>query len=283
MNYEALASFEIPDARQNFGPRDAILYALSIGLGQDPLNPWDLDFVDECKGPRIVPSFSLVLGHPGFWLADPRTTVDASRLVHAEEGFRVCGPMPASGEVVGKTRICDIVDKGVDKGALLYLEKELRDAETDALIATMTRTLMLRGDGGYRGPSGIARSAAPMPEGPPDFVHVVPTRPEQALYYRLNGDPNPLHIDPAIAARAGFAKPILHGLCTFGVACQAIMRAVAVGGEPLTGMTARFSAPVFPGETIQVALWRSGFFRARVIERDTVALNNGRAIFGHNE
>ena len=222
MNYDALMGFEIPEARQTFGPLDAVRYALSIGLGHDPLDPWQLQFVDDHKGPRIVPSFCSVLGHPGFWLADPRTTVDAGRLVHAEHGFSLKGPIPSAGTVVGDTRIVDIVDKGAAKGALLYLEKTLRDDGTGAVIATETRTLMLRGDGGYDGPCGTPRPAPEEPDEPPDRTLAVATRPEQALLYRLNGDPNPLHLDPAVAQKAGFGRPILHGLCTFGIACHAL-------------------------------------------------------------
>jgi acyl dehydratase len=280
VNYDALIGYEIPQVRQRYDPLDAVRYALSIGLGQDPLDPWQLDFVDSRKGPRVVPSFSAVLGHPGFWFADPRTTVDASRLVHAEQGIRLAAPLPTEGEVIGETRIADVVDKGAEKGALLYLEKELRDATTGAVIATETRTVMLRGDGGYSGPSGSARAAPPAPEGAPDSIATVPTRPEQALFYRLNGDANPLHTDPIVAADAGFPKPILHGLCTFGIACHAVLRELA-GGEPerFRAMSARFSAPVFPGETIEVEMWKSGAFQARVVERDVVVLSRGQATF----
>ena len=280
MNYDALKGFEIPEARQTFGPLDAVRYALSIGLGHDPLDPWQLQFVDDHKGPRIVPSFCSVLGHPGFWLADPRTTVDAGRLVHAEQGFRLRNSIPTSGTFVGETRITDVVDKGAAKGALLYLEKTLRDADTGEAIATETRTLMLRGDGGYDGPSGTPRPAPEEPGEPPDRTVAVATRPEQALLYRLNGDPNPLHLDPAVAQKAGFERPILHGLCTFGIACHALLRAFAADDpEALRSMSARFSAPVFPGETVEVVMWRNGAFRARAVERDVFVLRNGLATF----
>ena len=281
MNYDALMGFEIPEVRQTFGPLDAVRYALSIGLGRDPLDPWQLEFVDDHKGPRIVPSFCSVLGHPGFWLADPRTTVDAGRIVHAEQGFRLTKPIPSAGTVVGKTRIVDIVDKGAAKGALLYLEKTLRDADTGEVIATETRTIMLRGDGGYDGPSGTPRPAPEEPDGDPEHTVAVATRPEQALLYRLNGDPNPLHLDPAVAKEAGFDRPILHGLCTFGIACHAILRTFA-SDDPgsLRSMSARFSAPVFPGETVEVEMWGNGAFRARAVERDVLVLRNGLAAFG---
>ncbi|MCY4480087.1 MAG: MaoC/PaaZ C-terminal domain-containing protein [Rhodospirillales bacterium] len=281
MNYDALMGFEIPEARQTYGPLDAVRYALSIGLGRDPLDPWQLQFVDDHKGPRIVPSFCSVLGHPGFWLADPRTTVDAGRLVHAEQGFSLQKPIPVGGTVVGETRIVDVVDKGAAKGALLYLEKTLRDADTGLVIATETRTLMLRGDGGYDGPPGTPRPAPKEPGDDPDRAVAIATRPEQALLYRLNGDPNPLHLDPSIAQEAGFERPILHGLCTFGIACHAILRALAADDPgALRSMSARFSAPVFPGETVEVEMWRSGAFRARAVERDVFVLRNGLAAFG---
>ena len=281
MKYDALMGFEIPEARQTFGPLDAVRYALSIGLGHDPLDPWQLQFVDDHKGPRIVPSFCSVLGHPGFWLADPRTTVDAGRVVHAEQGFSLKAPIPSAGTVIGKTRIVNIVDKGAQKGALLYLEKTLSDTDTGAVIATETRTIMLRGDGGYDGPSGTPRSAPEEPDEDPDRTVAIATRPEQALLYRLNGDPNPLHLDPAVAQKAGFERPILHGLCTFGIACHAILRALAADDpEALRKMSARFSAPIFPGETVEVEMWRNGAFRARAAERDVLVLRNGLATFG---
>ena len=280
MNCDALMGFEIPEARQTFGPLDAVRYALSIGLGSDPLDPWQLQFVDEGKGPGIVPSFCSVLGHPGFWLADPRTTVDATRLVHAEQGFRLQRPIPSAGTVAGTTRIVDVVDKGAARGALLYLEKDLREVGTGAVIATETRTLMLRGDGGYDGPSGTPPPAPEEPAGAPDRTALVATRPEQALLYRLNGDPNPLHLDPEVARKAGFERPILHGLCTFGIACHALLRAFAEGDPgALRSMSARFSAPVFPGETVEVEMWQGGAFRARVVERDVVVLRQGLARF----
>ena len=281
MKYDALMGFEIPEARQTFGPLDAVRYALSIGLGRDPLDPWQLQFVDDHKGPRIVPSFCSVLGHPGFWLADPRTTVDAGHVVHAEQGFSLKAPIHSAGTVVGKTRIVDIVDKGAAKGALLYLEKTLSDTDTGAIIATETRTIMLRGDGGYDGPSGTPRFAPEEPAGEPDLTVAIATRPEQALLYRLNGDPNPLHLDPAVARLAGFDRPILHGLCTFGIACHAVLRALGADDPgSLRSMSARFSAPIFPGETVEVQMWRNGAFRARAVERDVLVLRNGLATFG---
>jgi acyl dehydratase len=155
------------------------------------------------------------------------------------------------------------------------------DQATGERIATATQTTFCRGDGGFGGPPREAPPVHAIPERPPDHVCDLTTRPETALIYRLSGDPNPLHVDPAVAKAAGFPRPILHGLATFGIAGHAILKTVC-GYDParLTAIAGRFSAPVFPGDTIRTELWRDGAvvsFRARVVERDVVALNNGRA------
>jgi acyl dehydratase len=220
-----------------------------------------------------------VLGYPGFWLADPATGVDALRLVHGEQAVELHAPLPVAGEVIGRSRVTGIVDRGAGKGALLYTERVILDAMTGATLATVGQTTFLRGDGGFGGPSGPVRKPAPEPEGAPAIVLDLPTRPEMALLYRLNGDHNPLHSDPAVAAQAGFPRPILHGLATFGVVGRALLQAVC-GGDPARfgRMQCRFSAPVYPGETIRTEIWpvADGFaFRARVVERDTVVVSNG--------
>ena len=277
--YEKLLNHAIPEVRQRLTRRDTILYALSVGLGHDPLDPRQLDFVDHQRDLRALPSMAVVLCHPGFWLRNPATGVDALRLVHGEQAITLHTPLPVEGDLVGQTRVTGLFDKGVGKGALLYSQKEVRDAATGDLYATTRSITFLRGDGGFGGPAGPVQAPHPMPEGAPDLSLDLPTRPEQALYYRLNGDDNPLHSSPEVAAKAGFPRPILHGLCTLGVTAHAILRALC-GYEParLRELDLRFSAPVFPGETIRVELWRSGAFRARAVERDILVINNGRAV-----
>lgn len=274
---DALMNFPIPDVRQTITPASSILYALSIGMGDDPMNTNALDFVDHHRALKAMPSMAVVLGHPGFWLADPATGVDAVRLVHGEQSIVWHAPLPISGEVVGRTRVTGLVDKGPGKGALLYSEKTLTDA-TGTLLATTASTTFLRGDGGFGGAAGPVHPAAPAPDGVPDQVIDLPTRPEQALIYRLNGDDNPLHADPVVAAKAGFPRPILHGLCTLGVVTHALLRGLC-GYDPsqLRALSLRFSAPVFPGETIRTEIWSSGGFRARVLDRDIIVVNNGLA------
>ena len=277
---ERLMAFSIPEVRQRVTERDAILYALSVGLGQDPLDGRQLDFVDQHRALRAMPSMAVVLGHPGFWLSDERTGVDAVRLVHGEQSVAIHRPLPVAGEVVGRTRITGLVDKGKGRGALLFTEKQVTDAASGALLAVTAATTFLRGDGGFGGAAGPSLSPRPMPETPPDLVVELPTRPEQALYYRLNGDDNPLHASPDVADRAGFPRPILHGLCTFGIVTHALLRGLGSydpGAIRQVGL--RFSAPVFPGETIRTEMWRGGSFRARVAERDVVVVDHGFAVF----
>jgi len=272
-----LLAYEIPEVRETYGPRDCATYALSIGVGQDPLDRSDLRFVGA--GDLVpFPTLPLVLGHPGFWLGNPDTGVDAVRLVHGEQGIALHAPLPIAGTVVGKTRVTGIVDKGAGRGALLYSEKQLRDADTGLLYATTTSTTFLRGAGGFGGPQGPVKPVHTMPETEPDFMHDTVTRPEQALWYRWNGDDNPLHLDPDVAAKAGFDRPILHGLCSLGIAAHALV-ATLCDGDParLQGLDARFTATVTPGETLRTDIWSDGSFRTRVVERDVVAIGNGIA------
>lgn len=277
IEYEKLLNFPIPEVRQVLSKRDTIFYALSIGLGQDPMDERQLDFVDHHRHLQAVPSMAAVVCHPGFWLGDPRTGVDAVKLVHGEQEIELHRPLPVEGELVGRTRVTGIVDKGKGRGALLYSEKQVSDA-AGVLLATARATTFLRGDGGFGGPSGPVKPPHAVPEGAPDFAVDLTTRPEQALYYRLNGDDNPLHSDPAVAAKAGFPRPILHGLCTLGVVTHALLRGLAdYRGGRVKRLALRFSAPVFPGETIRTEMWRHGAFRARVVERDVIVVNNGLA------
>lgn len=278
IDYETLRNFPIPEIRQRLAARDTILYALSIGLAQNPLDSRQLDFVDHHRALKAMPSMAVVLGHPGFWLANPQTGVDAVKLVHGEQGIVIHRALPTAGEIIGRTRVTGLIDKGAGAAALLYTEKQVIEASNGALIATTRSTTFLRGQGGFGGPAGPLKEVHQVPPSPPDITHDLPTRPEQALYYRLNGDDNPIHSDPAVAARACFPRPILHGLCTLGVVCHALLATLAdYDAARLTTLDLRFSAPVFPGETIRTEIWRSGAFQARALERNVLVVTNGRA------
>jgi len=279
---ETLRNYVIPDVHQTLTPQDTALYALSVGLGSDPLDEQQLAFVDWQRPDfQALPCMGEIVCHPGFWLADPKTGVDAVQLLHGEQAITWYQPLPTQGRFVGTTRVTDLVDKGPGKGALLYCTKTLTDLDTGARIFESTRSTFLRADGGFGGKNTVAAPAHVMPETAPDHVVDLPTRPEQALYYRLNGDDNPLHADPKVAQQAGFPRPILHGLCTYGVVFHALLRQFADYRAPDTGtLQLRFSAPVLPGETIRVEMWRDGSFRARVLERDKIVVNNGFVRFG---
>ena len=278
--YDKLMALRIPDSEQNYTPGDPIFYALSLGLGQNPMNDDELRFVYE-KDLKVLPTFPCVVAHPGFWARDLDTGIDWVKGVHGEHQVVLHKPLAPKGALVGRTRVVEIVDKGPGKGALIYSERKLHDKQTGELLATINQTSFARGDGGFGGPQRPTPAPHAIPERAPDAVCDLPTRPEMALIYRWNADMNPLHADPAIAKKAGYPRPILHGLATFGVAGHAILKTMC-GYDParFRSMAGRFSSPVFPGETIRTEMWRDGpvvSFRARLVERDVVVLNNGKA------
>jgi acyl dehydratase len=280
IDYDRLLALDIPEVDHAYAEKDAILYALGLGLGQDPMNEDELAFVYE-KNLKALPTFALVLGYTPYWLRNPKSGVTWNKVVHGEQAFDLHRPVMPKGAVVGRTRITEVIDKGEGKGALVYSVRQVVDRASGELIATLRQTTFCRADGGFGGPRRDAPLPHPIPERAPDLVCDLPTRPEMALVYRLSGDINPLHAEPDFAKAAGFPRPILHGLATFGVAGHAILKAIC-GYDParMTSMAGRFSAPVFPGETIRTEMWRDGSvvsFRAKVVERDVVAINNGRA------
>lgn len=283
---DALLNWHFPDIVQTYAERDTMLYGLGLGLGSDPLDPAQLRFVYE-DGLRALPSMAVTLGYPGFWLRDPKTGADWTKLLHGEQGLRMMKPLPASGTVIGRTRVTDVIDKGAGRGALVLTERDLLDEASGELVCRLTSTSFLRGDGGFGGPSHPSAPPHPIPDRAPDVEVEFRTLPQAALIYRLSGDYNPLHADPAVARRAGFDRPILHGLCTFGVAAYAVLVGAA-GGDPdrLTSLDVRFTAPVYPGETVVTEIWAAddgiASFRCRVRERDLLVLNNGRAEVGRN-
>ena len=279
--YEKLLALNIPPVEHPYTWKDVVLYALGLGFGQDPMNEDELAFVYE-KNLKALPTFALVQGYSPYWLRNPESGVNWSKVVHGEQGLVLHKPVAPQGDVIGKTRIVEVIDKGEGKGALVYSERKITDKATGELLATLSQTTFCRGDGGFGGPPREAPAPHPLPDRAPDIVCDLPTRPEMALIYRLSGDVNPLHCDPEFAKTAGFPRPILHGLATFGIAGHALLKSVC-GYDParLRAMRGRFSAPVFPGETIRTEIWREGGgrygFRCRIVARDVVALNNGIA------
>ena len=280
IDYEKLKAWSFPEEVRTWTWQDSALYALGVGLGHDPVDEDQLRFVYE-KDMVALPTMAVVLPPSGFWLRDPETGVDWKRVVHGEEGLTLHRPVPVEGRFVTKSRVEDIIDKGEGRGALIYIVRDVIDADIDEPVATIRRTTFARGDGGFGGPSGPVRQPQDMPTREPDTTCDLPTLPQQALIYRLMGDENPLHVDPDVAREAGFDRPILHGLCTFGVAGHAILKTLCdYDPARLKRFDVRFSAPVIPGDAIRTEMWVDGptvAFRSRTLERDAVVLNNGLA------
>lgn len=281
IDYEKLLNWPFKPVEQTYTARDTILYALGLGLGADPLNEDQLRFTfEEADGFAALPTMPVVLGTPGFWSRDPESGITWQKVLHGEQGFDIHGAIPTEATVVAQNRIVEIIDKGADKGALIYLEREITDKATGAPIATTRSTTFARADGGFGGSSGPVKPVHTLPDRAPDAEMAWATLPQAALIYRLSGDPNPLHASPAVAAQAGFRAPILHGLCTLGVAGYAILNSMC-GNDParLRSLDLRFSAPVYPGETIRTQMWRDeDVVSFQALVGDRVVLNNGKAL-----
>jgi acyl dehydratase len=282
LDYDMLMSLRPWETRHPYARRDTILYALGVGAGaENPSDPDELLYVYE-EGLEALPTMAVVLGYPGFWQKEPQYKLDWRRIVHADQAVQFHQPLPVEGEVRSLISIDAIYDKGADKGALLYWRRELFDTANGSHLATIRQGSFLRGDGGFGGSPDGAPLPAALPVRAPDRSVALPTRPEQALIYRLSGDYNPLHADPAVAAAAGFDRPILHGLCTFGLLCRALLKATGAKASALASMGGRFSSPVFPGETIRADIWMEDDavrFRGVVTENERTIFNNGQAIF----
>lgn len=280
MNLELLQTYEIGSRDHDFKPADAILYALGLGYGSDPLDEGQLQFVYE-GGLKAVPSICNTIAHPGFWIDRPELGIDWVKVLHAEQAFVIHSTIPPQGRMRGDYSVVSVEDKGADRGAMMRMEKKLSDRDTGELYATVTQTLFLRGDGGQGGFGEIPAAAPAVPDREPEMVSEIATLPQTALIYRLSGDLNPLHASPAVARKAGFDRPILQGLCTMGIAARAIIElACEQQPERLKSMSVRFSKPVFPGETIRTELYRDGSsvgFRCRSVERGLVVLDRGLA------
>jgi len=285
INYEVVKNWSFQDIVHSYSVRDSMLYALGIGMGADPTDESELGFVYE-KTLQAVPTMVAVLGSPGPWLREPTTGADYVKLVHGEQHVRLLKPLPVAATVVARNRVVSLTDKGAGKGAIAVILRELRDQASGELLAEIRQMNFLRGDGGFSAHSGVSdpgpEALPPVPDRAPDLEVSLPTLERQALIYRLSGDYNPLHSDPAVARAAGFSRPILHGLCTYGMAAHALLKvACAYQAARVQHLAVRFTAPVYPGETIRFQFWHGApgalHLRARIDARDVVVLNNGIA------
>ncbi len=283
INDEAVRNWDFGPIVQQYAQRDTMLYALGIGMGADPLDEGELRFVFE-KQLQAVPTMATVLGSPGFWWKDPRTGADWVKLVHGEQEVRLFRPLPVAAAIAATNKVVSITDKGEGKGAIAVIERELRDEQTGEVLAKGRNVSFLRGDGGFSARGGRSDPGPEPLPGVPDRTADVevslPTLDRQALIYRLSGDYNVLHADPAVAKAAGFARPILHGLCTYGMAVHALLKTVCkYDASGIRRVATRFTSPVTPGETVRFEFWDGGnerfHLRANVDSRKAVVLNNG--------
>jgi len=260
---------------RRYGPRDVMMYALALGLGADATDRRQLRFVTEPEL-EALPTLAAVLAFDDDWIAG--VGISFSDVLHGEQRIAFDRPLPTAGEIRIEGGIRAVHDKG--KHALVILDSALWDDERNQRLATLESTVFIRGQGGFGGPPGGPTPLPAVPQRAPDATLVRTTEPRQALLYRLGGDYNRMHFDPAFARAAGFERPILHGLCTYGIAAHALAEACA-DGEPsrLASISCRFTAPVLPGDTLTVEVWRGvdgkHQFQTRVYARNQTVLSNG--------
>ncbi len=246
---------ELEPVEFSWSSSDVQLYNLALGAGSDPMDERELRYVAD-NTPAVLPTFSSVAA--SFHMTEPPTVkfpgvdIELASVLHASEAVVVPKPLTPSGSGRAVTRITDIWDKG--KAAVLLNETTVTDP-SGTVLWTVKRSIFARGEGGFGGDRGPSTSAQP-PDRAPDTRIDIPVLPQQALLYRLCGDRNPLHSDPGFASAAGFPRPILHGLCTYGMTCKAMVDAVLDGDPARVGSYgARFAGVVFPGETIRASIW----------------------------
>ncbi len=274
----ALAGTLVDEREVAYHAIDAMLYALSLGFGSDPLDRRQLQYVYE-DHLRILPTLPLVIGYPGIFMRDSKLGLDWSRMLHGEEMLELHHPLPGAGIVRDRTWIDAVVDRGTGHGAFVHTRKELHSENDGIPLATIRSTILCRADGGGGSAGQSPDALMPTPDRAPDLHEPQPTLARQALFYRVNGDANPLHADPAVAASAGFSRPLLHGRCTLGLALHAIVRACFdYDSSAVRTLSARFAAPFYPGETLMVSIWKQGNelrFAADCAERDVRVLSHG--------
>ncbi|MGV9299137.1 MaoC/PaaZ C-terminal domain-containing protein [Amycolatopsis sp. NPDC003676] len=247
---------DLGEVRFAWTPSDVLLYHLAVGAGADPVAERELRYTYE-RDLRVLPTFATVAANLRTFeppaLKFPGVDVDLAKVLHGKQEIELHRPIPVEGKAVARTRIADVFDKG--KAAVLVQETEVAD-ESGAPLWTARSSIFARGEGGFGGERGPSDKIE-WPDREPDAVLDVPTLPQQALLYRLCGDRNPLHADPAFAAAAGFDRPILHGLCTYGVVAKAVVDAFLDGDpERVSAFGTKFAGVVFPGENLRVRVWR---------------------------
>ena len=260
--------------------RDYMLYALALGCGSNPTDEASLPFVYE-RHLKVIPTLPTILA----WIVQPTFASLGAHVdfaLHSGQKIEIRRALSEPTTVAVTGRVVGVQDKGRERGAVIVMRQDVTSARDGAAIATLTTTCFARDCGGCGsgGEPAVAPHAVPSRE--PDQRVRYPIRPDAALLYRLTGDRNPLHADPEAARVAGFTQPILHGLCTFGMTSRAVLERIA-GWQPdrVASHEARFTAPVYPGDTLEVALWQDGStvsFQASVPDRGVTVLANGKVV-----
>ena len=285
MNLDFVRQLRFEPIVQRYDERDSALYALSLGIGGDPIDEDELPFVYEGRGPRAVPSQCVTLCWPPFWHKEPAAQISWRRILHGEQSFTLSRPLPVRAAARGHHSIVAVEDKGPSRGAVLYTAQDLVDAENGEALANLQSAEFLRdegGCGGFGAPPALTRPMGSADE--PTAVIDYRTSPQAALLYRqASRDYMPIHADPDIARDAGFERPISHGLNTLGLACRAALKRFAPGHpERIMSMSVRFAAPAYPGDTIRIELFATTTgvrFLARALERDVLVLDRGEIQF----
>lgn len=284
INYEQLVAMKNLDQRYSYGDREVMLYAYAIGMGADPMDEKELAFVNEATAAArplmVVPTFASVAAwgaRPGEMNLSRLTVVDGEREITFHK------PLATAADITADSSVLGVFDKGKAKGAVIRHQTLLKSVGGEPL-ATVVASVFARSDGGFGGPSEGQPEPHQVPTREPDLTLDISTRPDQALIYRLCGDRNPLHSDPEFARRAGFPRPILHGMCTYGITCRGVLQTYAdYDPTAFKHHAARFSSPVYPGETVTLELWRDGdviSFEAKVRARSVIVVRNGKTVLG---
>lgn len=276
---DRLRNWRFEPIRRSYAERDAILYALGVGLPQDPLEMRELDFLVEDRL-KVLPPFAVTLASPGMWVRDPELGIDWVKLLHAAQAAIFHAPLPPKADIIGEARVKSLHDRGAEKGSVCVLERTIRDAGSGTMYCTLEQTIFLRGNGGFGGDPAPRASLPATPGRAPDVEASFATSPRAALIYRLSGDLNPLHADPEVARKAGFSRPILHGLASYGTAGAVVLRHFC-DGDParLRSLSLRFAGIVMPGDVLDIAMWRDGnavLFAVKVGDR--IVIDQGIAL-----
>jgi len=281
VDYEKLIALREERVPHRYEERDSLLYAVSIGMGRDPLDKRELLYLFENYPLRTIPTQAVVVARQKLiW----DVGLDVGKFLHAEQRLTIHRPLPTAASLLADAWVSEVYDKGTEKGSILEIQGVVREADIEDPLFSWSSLIFARGDGGIGGSSRKSPAAHPIPDRAPDVVAVAETRPDQALLYRLNGDRNLVHVDPDLARSAGFHQPILHGACTYAIACREVLKHVCdYDHTRIRTFDVRFTAPVFPGEHVQTEIWIEGevvSFRSSAVERGIRVLDHGQCLLG---